>query len=241
MKAVYKLISAVLIFTTISHSCNAQQETKEKHNKSRVDGFIVTNKGDTIHGKVRVTNRWNYLAYEFQDEVSFENKNGEIKEYTPDQLKCFGYVSEGEAGMETTIMESTKNPVDTEKNAFCKLYINGPCKKYGYFVSSEGLSSGGFGKPIVPKFSRVEDYFISEGFSSDGFGKPMAPTFSRVEHYYIQVEGGNLVLISVIGFRKAMQKAFAMCPAILAKLKSGQINFDNWDQAVIAYNKGYCK
>ena len=205
---------------SIQAQSDSIQKKKENHKRWK-QGFVVSLRGDTTCGKIRVTNMMNAFFYDFQDEVSFDDAKGVTFKYTPDELKSFSYYTDDEAGIDTTTLVSIINPKDPQSRAFCKIYIDGPCKKYGYYITN-----------------------VSGGAPMMGAGGMMmggGPSASRRELFYVQIGKSDLIQVKLIGFKKTMRKVFSDCPLILAKLESGAIDFYNWEAAVYAYNKGICK
>lgn len=91
--------------------------------RKRVDGFIVLNSGDTLHGQMLQMKYDRYLNHE----VKFWYKDGHTHKFFPAELKAFQ--------IEQRVYESHIIEPRTETKKFLKVVIRGRCTLYEYMHS----------------------------------------------------------------------------------------------------------
>jgi hypothetical protein len=171
-------------------------------------GFIITLRGDTIHGKVKI-NDFLDGYYDFQRVVSFADSKG-ITPYRPDDLRSFSYLD----GKSMVTMQSVSSP-EGDGRVFLRLYYSGDCKVYGL---------------VITEIKASNDVPAGGGLTHSS----LFPT----EKKYIQVGGSQFYKLKRIGFKKCMQAIFASCPHILSGLDSKVYTYDNLQDLIRDYNKG---
>jgi hypothetical protein len=188
-------------------SAGPEDETKGTDYKRWKNGFVITLKGDTIHGKIKTTDFLD-VYYDYQRLVSFKDPKG-IIEYSPNDLTSFSY--EEEKGFVT--LQSVSSP-EGDGHVFLKLYCSGICKVYGMMINE----IKGKGQDIGQAESQIHSSLI--------------PT----EKKYIQLRGSQFYPLKRIGFKKNMEDIFSTCPRIVQGLESKIYTFDNWKTLVKDYN-----
>jgi hypothetical protein len=182
------------------------EEAKNLDSKRWKNGFIVSLRGDTLHGKIKI-NDFMDGYYDYQHLVSFIDSRG-TSQFTPDDLSSFSY--NGSEGNVT--MQSVSSP-DGDGHVFLRLYYSGRCKVYG-FTKSEIKGS-------------------NDGHAGEGFIRSsLIPT----EKKYIQVGGSQFYPVKRAGFKKCMEEVFASCPRILSRIDSREYTYDNLQAMVNDYN-----
>jgi hypothetical protein len=181
-------------------------EAKNTDPKRWKKGFIVTLRGDTIHGTVRI-NDFLDPYYDYQRMVSFKDQKG-TAQYSPNDLNSFSY--EDQANPVT--LQSVSSP-DGDGHIFLRLYYSGSCKVYGYTITEiKGSNATPAGNGTVRS--------------------SLIPT----EKKYIQVGGSQFYQFKRTSFKKCMEEAFASCPRILSGLNSRAYTYDNLQVLVRDYN-----
>jgi len=104
--------------------------TKTPDSKRWKDGYIVTLKGDTIQGKIKVLDFLD-ANYDYQKTVAFKDSKGVLQQYSPIDLKSFSF-SEGPNNSMATL-QSVSRPDGTGR-AFLRIYYSGQCKVYGVTI-----------------------------------------------------------------------------------------------------------
>jgi hypothetical protein len=202
------LILSLICFSLAVHAGHPNEEAKNLDSKRWKSGFIVTLKGDTINGKIKI-NDFLDGYYDFQRLVSFIDGKG-TSQYTPNDLSSFSF----NENQSMVTMQSVSSP-EGDGHVFLRLYYSGGCKVYGFVITEiKGSNAVPAGGGLIRS--------------------SLIPT----EKKYIQVGGSQFYQLKRVGFKKCMQEAFASCPRILSGLDSKAYSYDNLQALVSDYNRG---
>jgi len=72
--------------------------------------------------------------YDMQYEMGFDNRDGITKHYTPDSLRSFAIFRSQDGRTDTAVYVPMKIDDAVIGHAFFRLYIDAPCKVYGYIT-----------------------------------------------------------------------------------------------------------
>ena len=187
------------------------EEDKKADSKRWKRGFIVDLKGDTIIGKIKITDFLD-VYYDYQRKLDFKAQK-EVKSYSPDELNSFTFSADKDS---LVTYQSVSSPQGDGK-VFLRLYFNGSCKVYGFVISEL--------KPGNLSTSQKGDGLIHSS---------LFPT----ERKYIQIGGSQFFILKRLGFKRDMREVFASCPRILAGLEAKEYTYDNWQKLISDYNRG---
>ena len=188
-------------------------EEKNTDNKRWKNGFIVNLQGDTIRGKVKITDFLD-VYYDYQRKLEFKDHSG-ITEYTPTELNSFSYYADRDS---MVTLQSVSSP-EGDGHVFLKLYFTGVCKVYGFMITD--LKPG------------------NQSTSQKGDGLIHSSLFPS-EKKYIQIGGSQFFPLKRFGFKRDMREVFAACPHILSRIETKEYTYDNWQTLIRDYNCG-CK
>lgn len=119
---------------------NTKNPKGNTHHKKWVQCFLVTVKGDTIHGKIR--DMISPPFYDIQYNLPFDGPDGMTRNYTPDSLSSFTVFRNKKGEVDTATYVAMEIKDDLIGHAFLRLYVDGPCKIYGYTtVVASGMTS----------------------------------------------------------------------------------------------------
>lgn len=206
------LFSILIVIGLCSFAALPNDESNSADAKRWRRGYIVTPKGDTMEGKIKIPDFLD-VYYDYQRTVSFRDSKGTI-EYSPTELSSFSYY-EGKDSLIT--LQSVSSP-EGDGHVFLKLYYSGDCKVYGYTITELKGAGGNIG-------------------TSDS---PMRSSLIPNEKKYIQIKGSQFYQMRRIGFKRSMIEVFAGCPHIVANLEMKVYTYDNWPSMIKEYNCG-CK
>lgn len=221
----FGLISLSLSTYGQSDSADTRSGIDSSHHKKWKYGFVIKLNGDTIKGKVKLPGIFGRENWDSWNKVSFEDKGGITTVYASKDIKSFTYYKDLGEIPDTITMISVDPPEQpgVKDKIFCKLYLDGPCKVFGYHITT--------GSPV--SFGVSSGPFVVGGFNYAGY--------DMNERIYIQTRGSDAFQMKRIGFKKTMKEFFTNCPVIISKLNSKTYTYDNWEEMVKDYNRGICK
>lgn len=175
---------SILLFCLLCTALHIHAQDDKKINEDDVQhkkwkpGFIVTLGGDTVKGRIKLTNYFNAPFYDFQYKVFFENEHGITTHFIPDSLRSFSYEEEKDGKPYLQSYVSVEFFDDTiNSRVFLKLYKDGLCKVYGLTTTAWNPINGGY--------LRIEHKYIEIGSSGFfdlrliGFKKEMKKLFAK--------------------------------------------------------------
>ena len=189
-----------------------KQDTDQKRWRT---GFVVTARGDTVRGMIKVPHFLD-VNYDYQRSLTFRDRRGAFSQYGPYDLASFSYHDDRDTGRPLVTMQSVSSP-QGDGLVFMRLYLSGVCRVYGY---TETEQKGG-----------------SFGPGTDLTRSSLLPS----EKKYIQIRGSQFYHLRGVGFKKNMKEFFSECPLIQQRLDDKTYTYDNWQTMVKDYNSGICK
>lgn len=180
----------MLCFVSFAHAQDKHKTTdpNNRHKKWK-RGFVVTTKGDTITGRIK--NEIIPPFYDMQAEFSFDNENGVTKHYIPDSLRSFTYYDEQPAKIDTATYVGVNLDDPTIGHAFFRLYLDAPCRIYGYkTLVATGMSSTRLVEYKYIRIGKGSFYPISRL----GFKKNMKELFSGCPKIIDKIESETITI-----------------------------------------------
>lgn len=183
-----------------------------------VEGYVITNEGDTLTGEVRVRNKG--ITY-FVNRIHFKPESGKKVDYFPEDLKGFvqkrdnlsvlGGNSLQSSDQEWIYYDSFTHPSKKNKTVFVQRLLKGP-KMTLYENPSGSSTSTGLGGITVSESERT---------------------------YLISKEGGELIRLHKGQFENRLEELFYDCISLKTELENNEKmkDFRNIEDIVIKYNE----
>ena len=191
----FKLFSTTLVFVSVCVALQAQVRPTDPI-MLPVEGYVITNAGDTLRGKVNVQMATGYVL-----QIAFKNeKTGEKAKYKPDDIKGFCQkrsILFKDMNDMTTIdkdwvhYETRKHP-KKDKKVFMELLLEG--KKIRIFENPNGVGST---TSVMGVIVEADSY-----------------------SYYVAKNGQPPVVLNIGNFKKDFPKMTEDCPAFQTFLKN---------------------
>lgn len=209
-----KLFSLAALFTAIACTAQAQIISDTEPITIPVDGFIVTNSGDTLVGKVNVTQTANYVT-----QISFRDKDGKKTKYSPNDLMAFTQKRPKMLRDFADLTTIDKNQVHYESHEHPK--------KAGKKVFMERLMDGSkiklYNNPVTEGSTSIGGFKISENDAS----------------FVVIKNGEKPYILKRKNYEEEFDSLFGDCPAFAAYVKTddGLKKFKKLGTVVENYNK----
>jgi len=202
-------IVIVIIFCSISASLGA-----------KVNGYFITNDGDTIHTVFRVPGNLLSTTITFEKlqwKIRYTDKNNQAYNLMPEHAREFFFTFKGSLvrflSRENTLKASNSgfNPAP---KIFLRLIVDGNLKLFKFYQYS-GFTDGDPGSP---------DPVLRE-----------SPGWSEVS--ILQKDNAPLFEPRIASFRKDMRNYLSDCPKLAEKIKNRTLKSEDLKQIVEEYNE----
>ncbi len=161
-------------------------------------GFVVTNNGDTLRGKVK--DRIAYPSAEKFDKIRFKSHGFISRKYSADQISAYRSGS----------IDYESHWLDLQRNRFREKYISRKGEGRQVFL-------------LVNVRSGVLNYYSLEYINQESGMIESVPLFKRPnDDYFVRVTQGVLGLK-----RKLLVEYFSDCPELREMIKAGKISTPN--------------
>lgn len=131
-----------------------------------VKGYVVNEKGDTLHGEVKTNPKKEYEGYA---RVTFKDASGAQKNYKPAKVKGYGFennhfISWGKEDEALFYKRLANGPIFLYKSAFEVVAMNKSTWEFDYFLFKDGdkkltdAKIGKFGKQLKEWMKDAQEY-----------------------------------------------------------------------------------